>query len=629
MDKDEMEAVLESVELEKGEGEAYAAPVDGMSVDEASLHAAPVTQEPEKTKQKKEKAASDQPQRFFTFSRKLVALCLIPMLLISIIITAFSTLSLKNNIENDMKRSLSIVAISVEETYTNLYVGDYSTDISGRVSKGGQVISGKNQLLNALKEQTGFEVSLCFNGRRLLTTVSKPTGGIAVGTAVDEDIYSRLEAGENNIFIEDFEIQGSSYFVYYCPLVNSDGTVVGAIETAMESASAKKTIRDQVLKAILFSLVFMVIASVIMIFLSKKMVVTMTKTREFLSKIIQGQLGEKADDKLLKQNDELGDIYSSSVQLQLELRKIVNNIKKSADELIHSANSLTDMAQDTQHTVAGVLTSVEEISKGTVTQAEGTATANDNVGRISEQIGYITNVVNDLTKNAKQMANAEEASEMIIGELNSSNEDTKKSVTKVANQISIMNESIQGIHSALAMIQAIADETDLLSLNASIEAARAGEAGRGFAVVAEQISRLAEQSNSSAEEIEKIIEGVMKESNKMVEIMEEVRTNMDHQQAKLEETKVKYSDVAQGVENSLDNIGSIKEKMDVLSNSGTAIRDVVFNLSSISEETAASSQSTMEAAKDMTNTVNRLETSSEWLLHLADQLNEALSIFKI
>ena len=581
-----------------------------------------------KTNKKKEKKANSQPKRFFTFSRKLVALCLIPMILICLIITTFSTISLKNNIEHDMERSLSIVAVSVEETYTSLYVGDYSTDISGRVSKGGQEISGHHELLRALKEQTGFDVSLCFNGRRLLTTVDKPTGGIAVGTAVDKDIYSQLEEGKS-VFLEDFEIQTRSYFAYYCPLVNSDGSVIGAIEVGMESAAAKKTIRDQVLKVIFFSLIFVVIASVIMTLLAKRMVVTMSKTREFLGKIIQGQLGEKADDKLLKQNDELGDIYGSSVQLQLELRKIVNNIKKSADELIQSANSLTDMAQDTQHTVAGVLNSVEEISKGTVTQAEGTATANDNVGRISEQIGYITNVVNDLTKNARQMAAAEEASETIIKELNASNEDTKKSVTKVANQIGIMNESIQGIHSALAMIQAIADETDLLSLNASIEAARAGEAGRGFAVVAEQISRLAEQSNESAEEIGKIIVGVMNESNKMVEIMEEVRTNMDHQQTKLEETKLRYSDVAQGVENSLDNIDSIKDKMDVLSDSGTAIKDVVFNLSSISEETAASSQTTMEAAKDMNNTINKLETSSEWLLHLADQLNDALSIFKI
>lgn len=115
----------------------------------------------------------------------------------------------------------------------------------------------------------------------------------------------------------------------------------------------------------------------------------------------------------------------------------------------------------------------------------------------------------------------------------------------------------------------------------------------------------------------------------MVEIMGEVKANMDHQQTKLEETKNKYNAVAEGVENSLGNIGSIKEKMDVLSDSGTAIKDVVHDLSTISEQNAASAHSTMEAAQNMSDTMNNLELSSEKLLYLADQLNEALSIFEI
>lgn len=459
-------------------------------------------------------------KRFLTFSKKLVGFCLLPMIFICIIITIFSTRSLRSSIEKGIEESLQIV-------------------------------------------------------------------------------------------------------------VDSDGSVNGAVEVAMDASSIQKIINGQIAKVVIFSLILVVIVSVIMMLLSSKMVAAMSDIKEFLAKLATGELGQVPEEKLLQRNDELGDIYGLSIQLQAELRKTVNRIKESADGLVHSANHLTDMALNTQGTVDGVLDSVEEISKGTVTQAEGTATANNNVTKMGEQISYITDEVNSLTKNARQMSDAEKASERIIVELNASNEDTKSSLTKVADQIMIMNESVQSINTAVAMIQSIADETDLLSLNASIEAARAGEAGRGFAVVAEQICKLAEQSNSSATEIEQIINEVMSESDKMVEIMDEVKSNMDHQQAKLEETQAKYNAVAEGVENSLGNIDSIKEKIDVLSGSGTAIKDVVQDLSSISEQNAASAHSTMQAAQDMSETMNNLEMSSEKLQYLADQLNDTLAIFKV
>ena len=115
----------------------------------------------------------------------------------------------------------------------------------------------------------------------------------------------------------------------------------------------------------------------------------------------------------------------------------------------------------------------------------------------------------------------------------------------------------------------------------------------------------------------------------MVEIMGEVEANMNHKKSKLEETGVKTAAVADGVENSLQHIGGIREKMDVLGQSGSAIRDVVEGLSAISEQNAASADSTMQAAHGMSDTMTELMNSSENLLALADKLEKVLDVFKV
>ena len=613
-------------------------PADDMGTEEASVETEPAepaetveSAEAEDTDEKEQpipEADSATKKRFFTFSRRMLLLALVPMLAICIMITMFSTKSLQSGLEEEIKKSLQIVAASLDETYSNLYEGDYKQDQVGRVTKGEVQITGDNKLIDALKERTGFEMTLYFDNMRLITTVKREKGGRSTGTRLDKEIAEQINKGES-VFVENADIEGHTYYAYYQPLLNADGAVAGAIGVAKESEDVQANIKGQTTKIIIMSVVLMGVVSIIIVLLASKMVSVMEETRKFLGQIVKGELSTNVNKKITKRNDELGDIYNISIQLQNALRRIVSDIKKSSSDLITSADQLTDMAINTRGTVDVVCQSLEEITKGSATQADETGVAKHNVDRIGEQITYITDEVDALTRHAEQMSDAEKASEVIIGELNASNEEASTSVTKIAEQINTLHDSIASIQSAITMIQNIADETDLLSLNASIEAARAGDAGRGFAVVAQQISKLAEQSNTTAEEVEEIIAEIISESNRMVEVMEEVKVKMDQQQQKLDETMEKSNAVAVGVSNSLDNIENIRGKVSVLSDSGDAIQDVVHNLASISEQNEASTTSTMNSAHGMSDTMNSLEVSSENLRQLAGKLDEALAIFKM
>lgn len=566
--------------------------------------------------------------RVFNFTNKLILMCLIPMIVVSVAIINISSNMLTEKIENQIEGALQIVTSSLTETYNSLYKGDYSMDRTGRLSKGDTQISGDTDLIDALKERTEFESSMIYGDMRRITTIKREAGGRIQGTNVDKDIYEKVMKGES-VFRTDVKIQDTEYYAYYQPLFNSDGSVCGMIGSARPSAEVQKMIQKERRRITNISIIIIVVSMILILMLVVPIAKTMKNTKEYLSILANGNLAVIPEKKLMERKDELGDIYCTTVKLQQEFKKIVNNIKDSVDNLTTEADGLTEMAQGTRLTVDGVFDSVELINKSANMQAEHTVNAADNVSKIGEQIEYIAQEMDTLTKEAGMMANAEQESEAIIKKLNRSNEDTIASITNVAEQINVTNSSIKKIRKAASMIQNISEETDLLSLNASIEAARAGEAGKGFAVVAEQICKLADQSNSAAEQIEQIIEQVINESAKMVEIMEVVKDNVDEQQTKLEETKQKFNSVAVGVDSSRDSIENIRQKMSVLGDSSDAIMHVIDNLAEISEKNVDSTEGTMSSARDMTATMEELEHASASLRELSNRLDNSLDIFKM
>ena len=574
--------------------------------------------------------------RLLTFSRKMLLLCLAPMMLICILITVFSRQSLTKSVENEIEGALKIVAISLDETYSNLYQGDYEQDKSGKIKKGDVSISGNTDLIDALKKRTNYDITLYFNGMRLVTTLRSDTGAPANGTPADSAVYEKIMKGKTvfmainaEAILSNVKLYGKEYYVLYQPLVNADGTVAGGIGVAKDATDVQKTIAAQTRRITLISIVLLVLAAVVIIFLTTRMVTVMKSTKHFLAKLAQGEFGVVPKQKHVKRNDELGDIYRSSVQLQQELRKIVDNIKQSSESLINSANQLTGMAQSTRTTVDSVCDSMRGITDASVTQNEETTVANGNVQGMANEIAYISHIMDSLTQHANQMSEAEQASEAIIHQLNASNEETIDTITNVAEQINALHSSVESIQTAINMIQSIAEETDLLSLNANIEAARAGESGRGFSVVATQISKLADQSNSTAENVADIIANIIAEADRMVEMMGDVKNKIHEQQKKLDDTMDKSGAVALGVNNSLRDIDTIRNKISVLSQSGDSIQDIVTNLASIAEQNESSTQATMDSALGMSDTMNSLENASESLKDMARALDESLVRFKM
>ena len=569
------------------------------------------------------------------FSRKLAILCIVPLVLLCIIISTLSTNILRDNLEKEIEGSLKIVAVSLEETYSNLYIGDYYEGQSGALYKGENKISGKTGLLDSLQENTGFHSSFYYDKRVIISTVKRTLNGELAGGRISgmehmsDEIYQSVVVEGQEVFCTDYVLQDVEYYAYFKPLINSDGSIVGCIFAGKTSAEVNAQIAAETNKITLFSAIISVVCVILIFVISMGMSKTMVRTKNFLQVVSTGDLRQSASPRFLKRDDELGDMYAISYTLQEELKGIVTSIKLSADDLSVSSEQLMTLSQDTVSSVSGLYDSVEFISKGAADQADQTSIAAIQVSNIGDQIDNISEDVVSLSDSANRMAEAEQASTTIINELNVSNEEVIDSIEKIAKQIEITNTSVQEIRTAIAMIQSISDETDLLSINASIEAAHAGDAGRGFAVVAEQISKLAAQSGNNATEIEKVINTLLEQSGLMVSYMNDVKIKISEQREKLNLTISKFSAVADGVDTSLVNIENITNGMNELRKSRDVILDIISDLSAVSQQYAASTNGTIEAAQSMNDAMKSLDAASEKLKAMSDDLTRELEIFKI
>lgn len=168
--------------------------------------------------------------------------------------------------------------------------------------------------------------------------------------------------------------------------------------------------------------------------------------------------------------------------------------------------------------------------------------------------------INDISKISEKMTESAKESQSILGALLESSRESQDTAKDIEEQVAVTNDSVQQIKSVTEYITDIAEETNLLALNASIEAARAGDAGKGFAVVAQQIQKLAEQSNSSAAQIGANIQELVDKTEGIVKAMSLISNALRKQEESVDQTKRIFDELN-------ESIGDINQKeMDMQKN---------------------------------------------------------------
>ncbi|MCR5154865.1 MAG: methyl-accepting chemotaxis protein, partial [Lachnospiraceae bacterium] len=215
--------------------------------------------------------------------------------------------------------------------------------------------------------------------------------------------------------------------------------------------------------------------------------------------------GEDIDKKVLDGHDEISLMARAVTRMKISLSDTIRNIQEQSKVLYESADGINENIEDTATAVEQVQAAVHEMAEGAVSQSNDTQYASEQVVKMGKAVEVTTGEVGTLYESTSAVRTAGDEAVTMLAELGNVSVKTKEAVDMIYEQTTSTNESVLKIQEATTLITSIAEETNLLSLNASIEAARAGEHGRGFAVVASQIQKLAEQSNASAGRIQSVI----------------------------------------------------------------------------------------------------------------------------
>lgn len=508
----------------------------------------------------------------------------------------------------------------------------YGRQVENLLDQGGSLDSGvlEHILMNANLE--GVESSYTYivdSEGNMLYHPNKDKIGKSVENVVVKGYIQDLKSGiKHDTGVVEYDYNGS--IKYAACYTDENGRFILVV-----SADDNDVLKDSaslIVKVTAISLLIGIAAIVVVFILIRKIVAPLsyaTNAVEELAALDFRVKNEQQERRFAGLKDEVGNIMRAVLKLRGELTAVVTDLKNQSGNLFEQSASLSKSASDTMNNMKDTDRAVDEMANGATMLAQETQSASENVIEIGNMIDKVNDNTEELAKDADNMKELGENAENILRQLIAGQKEMVTHIGVVNDKTHEANKAAGKISEVVKLITEIASQTNLLSLNASIEAARAGEAGRGFAVVAENIKQLAEQTTSSAADIQDIIHDLEQKSDETVEKTEAVNNIVNKQSEDMKQTADILNQVITGITGLIDKIDSIAVSVENMDKSKENVVDVIGNLSSVSQENAASTEETSASTTMAMETAKKIADEAVNLRDIAQELEDRMKQFII
>lgn len=508
----------------------------------------------------------------------------------------------------------------------------YGRQVENLLGQGGSFDSGalEHILMNANLE--GVESSYTYivdSEGNMLYHPNKDKIGKSVENVIVKGYIQDLKSGiKHDTGVVEYDYNGSiKYAACY-----TDGNGRFILVVSADDDDVLKDSASLIVKVTAISLIIGMAAIVVVFIFIRKIVAPLSYAANAVEELAALDFrvkNEQQERRFAGLKDEVGNIMRAVLKLRGELTAVVTDLKNQSGNLFEQSASLSKSASDTMNNMKDTDRAVDEMANGATMLAQETQSASENVIEIGNMIDKVNDNTEELAKDADNMKELGENAENILRQLIAGQKEMVTHIGVVNDKTHEANKAAGKISEVVNLITEIASQTNLLSLNASIEAARAGEAGRGFAVVAENIKQLAEQTTSSAADIQDIIHDLEQKSDETVEKTEAVNNIVNKQSEDMKQTADILNQVITGITGLIDKIDSIAVSVENMDKSKENVVDVIGNLSSVSQENAASTEETSASTTMAMETVKKIADEAVNLKDIAQELEDRMKQFII